>query len=588
MASSSNTRCTRARGGYPAARAGALLLGLLALAAPAAARDPASLEDLTIAASRVPDWHALDHLPLDTSGWTRVNVPCNGGNPSAVRDAISAAGPNTVLLLPANCRYVFDSALGLSKSRLVLRGASRSTSILEFTQTDRDMILMIVSGSPFSDARAWTSGYTLGSDVIGVAHTSGLTVGRWVRLKAASEPDWHSAARNEYVAKLLCVGRTGGSACSSLATNQVRLDRPLPALYDQGNQTLEPATGVYLEHTGIENLRIQHATPAIVEKYRPFVRMDECHECWITDSSFGDGGNSHIITRDVVRSVFRGNDFGSNQCSEDGVTCNWNKGAIYFNPGNADCVFENNTLSQSPSGPLAQGGAGTVIAYNFMRSGPAVTCERHVFLHGQGVTATLAEGNDVDCMMQWDSFRDGQGYYNTFYRNRLRGAGNPSGGFQRGRLGGEDTGSHIHRFIQVIGNHANEFMGSPQLTGRAIDESRDATHRHEDTWVSHNVARSTILFENSGAQVRTTQHENHVRSSPSPGWSNVDFPASLYRSEAPAWWCQESGPFPNIGAPSDRVGSYSRLPAQIRLEGGTCTPLDDVPLQPPQAPILLE
>jgi hypothetical protein len=289
----------------------------------------------------------------------------------------------------------------------------------------------------------------------------------------------------------------------------------------------------------------------------------------------------------VVRTVFRGNDFGSNQCTLDGAPCQWTKGAIYFNHGNADCVFENNTLSGSPSGPTAQGGAGAVIAYNFMRAASSVACERHVFLHGQGVNATLTEGNDVDCAMQWDSTRNGQGYYNTFYRNRLRGQG--AGSFPRGRIGGEDTNTYVQRFIQVIGNHAYELMGGPQPTGRAIDESSDPTHRHEDTWVSHNVARQAILFETSGAQVRTTQHENHVRSSPAPGWSGLEPPASLYRSGAPSWWCAESGPFPNIGAFSDSAASYSRLPAQIRLEGGSCTPVGSPPppIRPPDAPILL-
>jgi hypothetical protein len=211
-----------------------------------------------------------------------------------------------------------------------------------------------------------------------------------------------------------------------------------------------------------------------------------------------------------------------------------------------------------------------VIAYNYMTSDLSVKCERHVFLHGQGVSATLIEGNDVDCGIQWDSHRDGQGYNNMIYRNRLRGVRSQSG-FQRGRIGGEDTGSFIHRFIAVIGNHANELMGSPQISGRSIDESVNATHRHEDTWVSYNIARDKISFEKSGEQVRTTQHENHLGKGPRASWSGVKFPVSLYRTSAPSWWCKESGPFPNIGGPSDTVGRYSRLPAQIRLEGGTCT-----------------
>ena len=552
-----------------------LVAGATVVAEPALARDPSSLRDLEIPVSRVPDWHPTDHLPLDTSSWTRVDIPCNGGDASGLQARFDAAAPNTVLVMPANCRFRVSGTLYLRRPNVVLRGASRTTSILEFQELDREMLNVQIpafpANEPFGNPRGWTAGYATGTQVLTVANTSGMTVGGWVRMTANPEPDWHSASKNQYVAKLVCVGRTGGSQCSSLATNQIRLDRGLPSPFTQGGQFVEPVTGTLLPHVGIENMRFEHANPSRVEKYRSYVEIEDCYECWITDSIFGNGGNSHISTKDTVRSLFRGNDMGANQCTDEGVTCNWNKGAIYFNQGTADNVFENNTLTQSPSGPVSQGGAGNVIAYNFMRADSSVECERHVFLHGQGTTATLAEGNDVDCMMQWDSFRDGQGYNNTFYRNRLRGVGNRVRGYQRGRLGGEDTGSHIHRFITVIGNHVNELMGSPQMTGRAIDESADATHRHQDTWVTHNVARREILFETSGQQVRTTQYENHVRNDPNPGWSSFDFPDSLYRTEAPSWWCEESGPFPNIGAPTDRLGSYSRLPAQIRLEGGTCT-----------------
>jgi len=548
---------------------------LLIAGSPTGARSQASLGDLGIPAGRVPDWHPLDHLPLDTASWQEVEVPCNDGNPTQLQDLVNTVPDETVLLLPADCKYVFPASFIIARSHLVIRGKSRDTSILSFTNIDRDMLLIYIpahpANEPFGAPRKWTAGFATGTTVVEVEHTKNLEVGSWVRLTADSEPDWHPLAENRYAAKLSCVGTQGGEHCGALAENQLMLDRPLPAPYDQGGQFLEALVGKYIEFVGIENVRFEHADPNRVERYHSFVEYEDCHECWITDSVFGAGGNSHISTKDTLRTLFRGNDFGPNQCTRDGDTCNWNKGAIYFNQGNADVVFENNSLRDSPSGPLAQGGAGAVIAYNYMTASEDVECERHVFLHGQGVTATLAEGNDVDCMVQWDSYRDGQGYNNTFYRNRLRGTGNQISGYQRGRLGGEETGSYIHRFISVIANHANEFVGGPQMTGRAIDESTDALHLHEDTWVGYNIARSTILFEDSGQQVRTTRRENHVGTAPHESWSGFDFPASLYRREAPDWWCRESGPFPNIGAPSDRVGKYARLPAQIRLEGGTCT-----------------
>lgn len=558
-----------------AAQTSALLVAVALFALPAFGRDPASLGDLQIPVSRVPDWGHLDHLPLDTSAWTEISVPCNGGDPSQLRSLIRTVSDFSILVLPANCHYNVGDTLPIQRSNIVVRGTSRETTVLEFSRLTVNMLHVGVGGwpiaNPFGVPRAWTAAHNTGDRVLTVEHTGGLSVGGFVRMTSNPEPDWDESAGNRYAAKLVCVGTTGGAECAGLSANQIRVDRGLPMPFARGNQVVEYIANPVVRNVGVENLRVQHTNPSAIEQYRPFVFMQYCHECWITDSSFGDGGNSHIVTDGVVRSVFRGNDFGSNQCTSNGSTCNWNKGAIYFNHGDSDVVFENNSLSESPSGPLAQGGASTVIAYNYMRSGPEVECERHVFLHGQGVSATLTEGNDVDCMIQWDSYREGQGYNNTFYRNRLRGTGNRVSGYQRGRLGGEDTSTHIHRFISIIANHVNELMGSPQMTGRAIDESFDASHRHQDTWVSYNTARREILFEDSGVQVRTTQHENFERSSPATSWQGFNFPESLYRTEAPPWWCEESGPFPNIGSPSDAVGGYSRLPAQIRLEGGTCT-----------------
>lgn len=564
---------------------------IVSVAFPALARDPASLGDLSIPATRVPDWRKLDYLPLDTTTWTQVSVPCNGGDHNAIRNAFDAAGPSTVLVLPANCTYQFNSPFVMDKSQVVIRGTDRHTSVIEYTNRNTDMFKLMIDtfpeNEPWGASRSWSAGYTTGTDVLTISNTTGLNIGEWVRMTANPEADWHANARNYYTARIACVGSAGGAECASLSSNQIKLDNPLPSPFHQGNQVVETITGNYLQNVGIENLRFQHTTPNVIQKYRQYIKFKDCFECWVVDSTFGNGGNRHIGTSDIVRTVFRGNDFGSNQCYDDGETCLWNKGAIYLNHGNADVVFEHNTLTESPSGPLAQGGAGHVIAYNYMTSSSAVECERHVFLHGQGVSSTLTEGNDVDCGMQWDSFRDGQGYNNMFYRNRLRGE-RSSSGYQRGRLGGEDTGSFIHRFISVIGNHTNEMMGSPQVTGRAIDESTNATHHHQDTWVSYNIARNEIVFENSGAQVRTTQHENYVRQDPHPGWSSVQFPASLYRTEAPPWWCEESGPFPSIGAMSDAVGSYSRLPAQIRLEGGTCTTSEGTTTTPvrPDPPVI--
>ena len=97
------------------------LFAMGATTAHAQARQQASLGSLSIPASRVPMWYPVDHLPLDTSTWRVVNVPC--GDYSGIASALSSAAPNTVVQLAANCTYRAGSTsmiLGLSRSRVVL------------------------------------------------------------------------------------------------------------------------------------------------------------------------------------------------------------------------------------------------------------------------------------------------------------------------------------------------------------------------------------------------------------------------------------------------------------------------------------
>ena len=60
-----------------------------------------------------------------------------------------------------------------------------------------------------------------------------------------------------------------------------------------------------------------------------------------------------------------------------------------------------------------------------------------------------------------------------------------------------------------------------------------------------------------------------------PGIPDHDLPASLYRSGAPEWWCQET-PWPAIGP--DVAGYTNDIPAKRRFEGLPCTQTTEVTL----------
>jgi hypothetical protein len=568
-------------------------------------RAPGSLLDLLIPEDRVPQWIDLDYLPLDTSGWNEVVLTC-GDFDTNFLTPLQNSPDQTVLIIPAGCTFTVDNSRNFYRGEIVVRGADRETSRLEFSRTQGGGSMLQIrewdSEGPFGDARAWTAGYEMGDDVMTVAHTGGLNVGDWVHFRGIPEPDWFQNATHSYTSKLVCVGpSTTDPLCppSEIGVNQIKIDTELHTPFTQGGQEVLRITlpDEYSKNVGFENLTFTHTSPGVIDKYVGYISLKWCFECWITDVIFEEAGNVHAeYSRGTTRTVMRGNYHARVNCWDEnalgegiGGRCNWNKGVVYFQRDSSDNVFENNIVWQSPNGATDQGGTGNVIAYNYMTK-PAITlnpndphsdvdCARHVFLHGNGTNAALTEGNDVECGMQWDTYRDGQGYYQTFFKNRLRGT--DDGGYAKGRMGGEYLGKAINRNMILIGNHLNELQGSP-FPDYQWNWSNDPERDNIDGWASYTIARTNIIHDTTGyLPTRATEHNNFTRTSPHPDWVGFAHPASLYRNtEAPSWWCEESGPWGNsIGAWNDaptNAGGYNPLPAQLRAEFQVCTPVGDV------------
>jgi cysteine-rich repeat protein len=274
----------------------------------------------------------------------------------------------------------------------------------------------------------------------------------------------------------------------------------------------------------------------------------------------------------------------------------WNVGAIYITRGASQIVVENNAFIDVNAGPLTQGGVGSIIAYNYQTVGANDQCARGVFFHGAASTSILVEGNDLECGINlYENLREAEGPHNTIFRNRVRGFGVDGGGFggelgdvmRRGALGWENFHNPhgtTTQFFSILGNWAEDTWGISQ---NVIDRGDHTPAYVSDMWIEKNIFHNgqlRIWSSSQGPNPTTNNIDNHSAEAAPASWGTFAFPASLYRTEAPPWWCQESGPFPNIGAPVDnRNGGspvLSKLPAQIRAEGGTCTPLDAAPPPP--------
>ncbi len=262
---------------------------------------------------------------------------------------------------------------------------------------------------------------------------------------------------------------------------------------------------------------------------------------------------------------------------------------------------------------------------------------------GDYSTANLVEGNHSYCKIEMDDFWGRSGPYNTLYRNRIvpRKVCFDSSGENWGRSGlhlnlmqpphfcstlgdcpagatlcadmhwsgittekvMEDPESHVvlEGGWNIIGNIAPSLHGRPGCEA-AVDcgefdqpSNVNPPAMARNVWLEGNVFGSQIVLDSSygdpdldcgtGTGKMGCPGDNVVAPQAPASWYTSRFssvPASLFKSRAPDWWCQEAcafdDPHRSIGAFGDKaeagqVASLCKLPAQIRYEGGSCTPL---------------
>jgi hypothetical protein len=594
---------------------GALLAALTA-ATPALARDAASLGDLDVPVTRVPDWQALDYLPGETSGWEVVDVTAYGANPAvgsghndgaAVRAAYAAAtgcshpGGGSIIYLPAGTyEWPLSGEVGnlrVLKSCVVIQGAGIGATVIRATGTFSQAVFDFRGGGT-SNTRAWTAGYTMGTRELTVANIDGLAIGDWVVLRA-DFPSNIPITTNDgpvygYIARI-----------EGFSGNRVTLDRPLKTDFGTGGQTLSKLNA--LRSVGLEDITIQHMQPTTIRRYRQPVGFRGTVESWVSNVHLKNWGSRLVyVDDDSARIAIRDNIIeGQHVRPEDPPA--WNKQAVHLRQV-YDSVVENNAFIETQVGVLMEFGAGgNVVAHNYIKAptGPW-PCERAIYFHGRFPYSNLVEGNHVECSIVFDRYWGSQGPFNTMFRNRSLITTGPSGynpAHMPGNINGNADGlrAATNADLNILANNVNQLRGTPQ-ENREIDYTQGVL-AYEDMWVERNLVRDSarldvssgsappgVLSSSSGAPYAsgTTWLDNHVGGSSAPAsWSGVDIPASLVRNAAPSWWCQESGAFPNIGAPSDDMTSLGRLPSQIRWEGSHCTEEGEIVL-PPAAPILLD
>lgn len=604
----------------------------------AQARSQSSLGDLGASAAAVPDWYPLDTLPVDTSGWTVYDatnssrasqlgcsraIPNDGNDDApAIHCFMTRVPQRSVVFLPAgtyHCRSAngVNSCFAVSGSERVLRGAGAAQTIITSARTH-----FIVNSNNYSargTSVTWTGGYARGSRVLNVSSTTPFAAGGWVELTAAADPevDGGSGSLNSlsYFARVTCVGGSG-SDCTGTGAGQIRIDRPLRHDFDTGSQQATRWTPYV--HSGIEDLALRYDDPLAAGKDFSGVTLSDLAECWITGVDFDNALDTMLLTSRTTRMLVEGNEFGLLARREA-----WQKAALKI-LSTHDSEFVNNVWSNSHVAFQVNGlSTGNVIAYNRMFRPTAAGyqwCERSFFIHGGAGIELLFEGNDFECGVQWDGLQGPAGHRVVFYRNRGRvagsnytaAAGGPTANLDGSLIYAADIPSEPWRTQEgwsaqavlrdwlFAGNMVENLGHTANLPGWGTNANGQRTR------FERNVVRGVCSLENASSVTSACQNRaagvnslrapeqtvwstNAVDADAAPSaWSTFSFPRSLVYENPPSWWCQESGPFPNIGAPSDNFAApatLSRLPAEVRFRGSACTRSGAA--APPPPPILL-
>ncbi len=473
----------------------------------------------------------------------------------------------------------------------------------------------------------WTSGYNVGDVTLGVANTATFAPGQWVGIKMAPIMACElvdilpSSLRDlfHHMAKV-----TARSTSSGPGT--ITIDRPLVMDYvgtgctGHAIRPMNPVTNL-----GIEDLRLytDPGIPMCTEStsgcssshmYFSHVSTENVAESWFVGVKLERAYNRVMDLQYSARLWIQGG-----WIEEVGLNI-VDSSEGQMNRAVTDIVYENIICSNTRVCHQNQQSAESVVyAYGYfdnMGIGAAGKCqgvnscghEKGLFNHGFYARHALFEGNDMDGrIILADVWWSRNGPFHTAYRNRLRvepphGCSGPNWGFVTVDWSG-GTGAAAD-YGTVIGNTAQGYLGRP-ATGPDcanlnpwVGMDKIITH----LWIEKNAFRNPQssacsaseqpycafkVHDDTNGRINNAitscgtgegdacPGTNKLTRGPDPSWSGT-YPTSFYRKSAPTWWCQEACAWDQTGIGAfgdDFDATLCKLPAQIRYEGGTCTPL---------------
>ncbi len=539
-----------------------------------------------IDASRRIDWTAAGvpgGIPT-RSVCTTINASTYGNGSSdatsGIQTALNNCGSNQAVLLSTGTFRIAGSVkIPTGKS---LRG-SGDTTILNVVGSAPPIVLGSTSDMSGGGTNI-TSGATAGSQSIGVASASGVSVGSYLHITETNDSSFVTSS-GEYGSCSWCDGWWSGNRARGQIVEVTSVNGTTvgitPALYSNYSHSPQfVAFQAAAKNAGVENLQLymnNTGTPANI-------RMSMCAYCWVkgVHSNFAD--NDHLDAYWSYRGEIRDSYFHDgfkhiSGSSDDDIMIAYKSSGI---------LIENNILIRLHGSIMMNwGAAGNVIAYNYMDGNYDTTYPNttmmNLAVHGAHPQFNLWEGN-IATSIHPDSMW-GSSSHGTMFRNWATGITQICLPYSaRGAAGA------CHPSAQSIYGFAIDYLNADyNLVGNVSGSSQLAAADKETAQIVSPTSRSGsgtgydytfgygIDATGNQAPAYTTAflHGNYANAGGTITWnsglSSHTLPASFYRSGKPSWW--GSMPWPAIGpdvAGGQGAGGHAyKIPAQVCYESAS-------------------
>ncbi len=458
-----------------------------------------------------------------------------------------------------------------------LRGAGQGLTILKYAGGGYLRSMVDMRGSIYWQIAGLHKTYDIieaskDSHVITLAGTTGITLGDILLLNQLNDGVLVDPVGVE--GKCTWCGYENGDRVlgqlvevTAVAGNQVYLNVPLHWTYDPA---LDPwayqvDADAMIRQAGLEDLTLTQDTPDV----EFMIELDGAQYSWIMNVEIENVQRRGMWVIDSLQNEIR-------ECyvhtGIDGYGRDRGYG-ILLDLHSSNNLVEDNILSTIDGGGVmtAGGASGNVISYNYFHdilfddpwwliASPSINHAPHPKMNlWEGNIAYKAEGDIIH----------GSSSHNTIFRSQSK-------GWQSDTITTRNNAIELaakNYFMNVVGS----VLGTPGKSNRY----EVLPGQPYDDWTDYVIWALGVGSGVDDPNVANTllRHGNFDFVTNSVIWDptipNHDLPDSLYLSQVPPWWCQET-PWPPIGP--DVAGLVNDIPAKRRFEGLSCLPVNALTL----------